>query len=143
MYVSQYGSIRHVVTKDGIELRADLYVDCSGFRAELIGKTLGSPFRSVEDKLFTNRAITCRIQYEDPNAAIESYTLATAHEAGWTWDIGLSGARGIWTEPVGETTNGPSPRLLSGISARMSVVRRKGGFAESTGSLSLQVRDHL
>jgi len=89
------GSIQHVVTKDGTEVRADLYVDCTGFRAELIGKALRSPFRSVEDKLFTNRAMTCRIPYDDPNAAIESYTLATAHEAGWTWDIGLSGVRGI------------------------------------------------
>ncbi len=88
-------SIDRIVTKEGVEFKADLYVDCTGFRAELIGKALRSPFKSVRDRLFTNRAVTCRVGYDDPNAAIESYTLATAHEAGWTWDIGLAGIRGI------------------------------------------------
>lgn len=89
------GMISTVVTKDSTRHSADLYIDCSGFRAELIGRALGSPFRSVRDKLFTNRAVTCKVPYEDPDAPIESYTLATAHAAGWTWDIGLAGARGI------------------------------------------------
>lgn len=89
------GSIANLRTKDGARHSADLYIDCSGFRAELIGRALGSPFRSVRDRLFTNRAMTCKVPYEDPDAPIESYTLATAHSAGWTWDIGLAGARGI------------------------------------------------
>jgi tryptophan halogenase len=89
------GGIGSVVLKDGSELRADLYVDCSGFRAELIGRALNSPFRSVRDCLFTNRAAACKVPYDDPEAPIESYTLANAHEAGWTWDIGLAEARGI------------------------------------------------
>ena len=89
------GAISHVVTGDGRELSADLYVDCTGFRAELIGQALGSPFKSVRDRLFTDRAVSCKVAYENPDAPIESYTLATAHEAGWTWDIGLAGARGI------------------------------------------------
>ena len=76
-------------------LRADLYVDCSGFHAELIGRALNSPFRSVRDCLFADRAAACKIPYDDPEAPIESYTLANAHEAGWTWDIGLADARGI------------------------------------------------
>jgi len=29
------------------DLFADLYIDCTGFRAELIGKALGSPYREV------------------------------------------------------------------------------------------------
>jgi len=89
------GAIDHVVTADGRTFSADLYVDCTGFRAELIGKALGSGFRPVGGTLFTNRAMTCKLRYDDPQAPIESYTLATAHQAGWTWDIGLSGARGI------------------------------------------------
>ena len=93
--VGDGGVIDRVVTKDGGELSADLYVDCTGFRAELIGKALGSPFKSVRDRLFTDRAVTCRVEYDNPDAAVESYTLATAHEAGWTWDIGLAGIRGI------------------------------------------------
>jgi tryptophan halogenase len=77
------------------QLQADLYIDCTGFRAELIDRAMGSPFRSVADQLFTDRAITCKLPYERPDAPIESYTVASAHEAGWIWDIGLAGARGI------------------------------------------------
>jgi glycine/D-amino acid oxidase-like deaminating enzyme len=89
------GAIESVTLKDGSELSADLYIDCSGFRAELIGRALNSPFRSVRDCLFTDRAAACKVPYYDPDAPIESYTLANAHEGGWTWDIGLAGARGI------------------------------------------------
>jgi len=89
------GAIESVALKNGSELTADLYIDCSGFRAELIGRALNSPFRSVRDCLFINRAAACKVLYDNPDAPIESYTLANAHEGGWTWDIGLAGARGI------------------------------------------------
>ena len=93
--LSDKGWIESVVMKDGRKLSADLYVDCSGFRAELIGGALNSPLRSVRDCLFANRAAACKVPYGDPEAPIESYTLANAHEGGWTWDIGLAEARGI------------------------------------------------
>lgn len=88
------GRIARIDTDNG-SLSADLYIDCTGFRAELIGKALGSPFHSVQDHLFTDRALTCKLPYDHPKTAIESYTIATAHEAGWIWDIGLSTGRGI------------------------------------------------
>jgi flavin-dependent dehydrogenase len=89
------GAIEALHTDLHGELRADLYIDCSGFRAELIGRALGSPLKSVRDTLFVDRAVTCRAAYPRPDAPIESYTIAAAHEAGWTWDIGLNGTRGI------------------------------------------------
>ena len=89
------GAIDNIVLTDGSKLCADLFVDCSGFRAELIGRGLDSPFRSARDCLFVDRAAACRVPYGDPEAPIESYTLANAHEGGWTWDIGLAGGRGI------------------------------------------------
>jgi glycine/D-amino acid oxidase-like deaminating enzyme len=89
------GTIERVLTKSHGALKADLYIDCSGFRAELIGRGMGVPLKSVRRSLFADRAITCKVPYDRPDAPIESYTIATAHEAGWTWDIGLNGARGI------------------------------------------------
>ncbi|CAN5373146.1 tryptophan 7-halogenase [soil metagenome] len=89
------GAIDHVVSVEHGRLEADLYIDCTGFRAELIGKAMASPFKSVRDILFADRAIACKIPYDRPDAPIQSFTLASAHEAGWTWDIGLNGARGI------------------------------------------------
>lgn len=89
------GAIDHVVTAEHGTLTADLYIDCSGFRAELIGGALQSPFKGVRDLLFTDRALACKLPYDRPDVPLESYTIAAAHEAGWTWDIGLAGARGI------------------------------------------------
>jgi glycine/D-amino acid oxidase-like deaminating enzyme len=89
------GAIDHVVTREHGNLEADLYIDCSGFRAELIEGALGVPFEPVGDVLFTDRALACKIPYDRADEPLRSYTVAAAHRAGWTWDIGLSGARGI------------------------------------------------
>jgi glycine/D-amino acid oxidase-like deaminating enzyme len=74
--------------------QAELYVDCSGFRAELIGRALGSPLKSAREHLFVDRALACRVPLA-ADAPMESCTIATAHEAGWLWEIGLNGTRGI------------------------------------------------
>jgi len=90
------GVIEHVDTLQHGRFQADLYVDCTGFRAELIGGAPGAEFRSVRDVLFADRALACKLPTEpDADAALESCTIATAHEAGWTWEIGLNGSRGI------------------------------------------------
>lgn len=91
------GAIAHLDTDRHGRLerhQADLYIDCTGFRAELIGRALGSPFRSVRGQLFADRALACKLP-DPPDAPLESCTIATAHEAGWIWEIGLNGARGI------------------------------------------------
>lgn len=93
--LDETGAIARVVSPEHGDLTADLFIDCSGFRAELIGKALGSPFKSARPILFADRALACHTPYDRPDAPIQSYTVATAHEAGWTWDIGLAGARGV------------------------------------------------
>lgn len=89
------GAIGSVMTRECGALSADLYVDCTGFRAALIGDALGSPFRNMNDVLFVDRAMAMQVPYERPDTPIPSYTISTAHEAGWTWDIGLQQRRGI------------------------------------------------
>ncbi len=93
--IDQKGSIEHVATQNHGTMSATLFIDCTGFRAELIARAMKVPFKSVRNTLFTNRALTCKIPYARPDAPLESYTIATAHEAGWTWDIGLNEARGV------------------------------------------------
>jgi len=88
------GAIAHVDTLQRGRFEADLYVDCTGFRAELIGDAPGAAFHSVRDVLFADRALACKLPV-DADATLESCTIATAHEAGWTWEIGLNGARGV------------------------------------------------
>src|SRR5690606_17822782 len=89
------GAIAHVVTREHGNLRADLYVDCLVFLAELISGALEVPFKPVGDVLFTDRALACKLPYEQADTPLPSYTVAAAHAAGWIWDIGLAGARGI------------------------------------------------
>lgn len=91
------GAIAHVDTDRQARFEADLFIDCSGFRAELIGRALGSPFKSARGQLFADRALACKVPMADEgdDAVMESCTIATAHEAGWLWEIGLNGARGV------------------------------------------------
>ncbi len=93
--LNESGAIESVVTQECGPLSADLYIDCTGFRATLIGEALGSPLRNISDVLFVDRALAMQVPYESPDAPIPSYTISTAHEAGWTWDIGLQQRRGI------------------------------------------------
>lgn len=89
------GAVAAVVTRERGPMKADLYVDCTGFRAALIGGALGSAFRNVNDILFVDRAVAVQVPYERSDAPIASYTISTAQEAGWTWDIGLHRRRGV------------------------------------------------
>ncbi len=89
------GHIAAVVTRERGALSADLYVDCTGFRAALIGGALGSPRKPLDDVLFVDRALALQVPYPAADTTIPSYTISTAHEAGWTWDIGLQRRRGI------------------------------------------------
>lgn len=93
--LDQQGAIAAVVTREAGRLEAGLYVDCTGFRAALIGGALGSPFHSLSEVLFVDRALAMQVPYPQADTPIASYTISTAHEAGWSWDIGLDRRRGI------------------------------------------------
>ena len=89
------GDIASVTASELGVIEGDLFIDCSGFRALLIGEALGVPFKRCDDVLFNDRALAIQVPYAAPDAPIAPYTLATAHEAGWTWDIGLQNRRGV------------------------------------------------
>ncbi len=89
------GAIASVITSERGALTADLYIDCTGFRAALIGDALGAPFHKVDDALFVDRALAVQVPYPQPDSPIPSYTISTAKEAGWIWDIGLQQRRGV------------------------------------------------
>lgn len=89
------GHIAAVHTRERGALRADLYVDCTGFRAALIGEALGTRFQGMNGVLFNDRALAMQVPYARPDAPIASYTIASAQECGWIWDIGLQQRRGV------------------------------------------------
>ena len=89
------GAIANVVGRASGAMTADLFIDCSGFGATLIGKALESPFTSYRDQLFCDRAVTMQVPNPRADTPIASCTISTAQEAGWMWDIDLSERRGI------------------------------------------------
>jgi len=93
--LSADGSIEKLLTKDGQVVHADFFVDCSGFSSRLMGKALNVKFVSKGHQLLVDNAIAMQVPYADENKEIPPYTVSTAHEAGWTWDIGLTKRRGV------------------------------------------------
>ncbi|RVU41845.1 tryptophan 7-halogenase [Rheinheimera riviphila] len=89
----EQGLIRCLNTSNGDQLHFDFYVDCSGFASILIDKTLKVPFISKADELLTDRALVQQIPLTD-GQSLPPYTTATAHAAGWIWDIPLTSRRG-------------------------------------------------
>jgi len=93
--LDEQGAIAAVHTREHGALQADLYIDCTGFRGALIEGALGSPWRPIDQVLFVDRAVAVQVPYEREDAPIPSYTISTAQEAGWTWDIALQQRRGV------------------------------------------------
>lgn len=80
------GSVAKVRMKDGREIGGDLFIDCTGFRSLLIGKTLETPFEDWSDMLLCDRAVV--VQTENVGAP-HPYTLSKAEAGGWRWRIPL------------------------------------------------------
>jgi hypothetical protein len=88
------GDIRAVLTRASGEIAGDLFIDCTGHAALLIGGHFGVPLIDRGGELFNDRALAVQVPVA-PDSAIASQTNATAHAAGWIWDIGLPTRRGV------------------------------------------------
>lgn len=91
--LNEKGEVISLNCESGRKLKGDFFVDCSGFKSLLLGKTLGGKFKDCSDELFTNAAVTFRANFQDDE--VPPYTLATARDYGWTWDVPLRNDRGI------------------------------------------------
>lgn len=92
--VRDAGEVSAVHTRAHGALAGDLFVDCTGHAALLIGGAMAVPFLDRSDVLFNDRALAVQVPVP-PASPIASATVATAHRAGWIWDIGLPSRRGV------------------------------------------------
>jgi hypothetical protein len=76
-------------------LAGDLFVDCTGMQALLLGGHYGIPLLHRKHVLFNDSALAVQVPYPAADAPIASQTTSTAQAAGWIWDIGLPTRRGI------------------------------------------------
>lgn len=80
------GRVTRLDLGDGRTVCGDLFFDCSGFAALLIGKTLGVDYVDWSQWLPCNRAAAVPCEKAGPPIPC---TRSTAYEAGWQWRIPL------------------------------------------------------
>src|SRR6476620_4888986 len=80
------GFVERVRMADGREVEGDLFVDCSGMRALLIGGALGIGYEDWNKWLLCDRAQAVPCASVSP---LTPCTRSTARKAGWQWRIPL------------------------------------------------------
>jgi hypothetical protein len=81
------GYIDYLQTDTEETIKADFYVDSTGFRSRLLQEALGVPFESCEDVLFNDSAV---VFPTDADENPEPQTVSTALKYGWGWKIPLT-----------------------------------------------------
>ena len=77
------------ITSLNNKYKADLYIDCTGFKSLLLGQTLKEPFESYSNILPNDSAWATKIKYKNKEKELVPYTNCTAIENGWVWNIPL------------------------------------------------------
>ncbi len=90
------GDIRSLDTEQAGEIEGDLFVDCTGFKALLIGEDARCAVQGLRRRALLrygarHAGAVCKAK----RAPIATHTISTAQSAGWIWDIGLPTRRGI------------------------------------------------
>jgi tryptophan halogenase len=81
-----HGDVDALALEDGRRVGGQLFVDCSGFRALLIGEALDTPFEDWSHWLRCDRALAVPCERAGPLLPL---TRSTAQRAGWQWRIPL------------------------------------------------------
>ena len=77
-------NVTKLILKNGDEISADLYIDCTGFKALL----QHAPQRvNLEGRLFCDTAIAGHVPYEDIDKELHPYVISEQVEHGWVWNI--------------------------------------------------------
>jgi tryptophan halogenase len=81
---SESGDVECIELENGHRVTGDLFLDCSGFRSLLLGKTLEETFVSFADSLICDTAVVGTWRREQP---VLPYTTAETMDHGWCWRI--------------------------------------------------------
>jgi tryptophan halogenase len=76
------GFLDELQFEDGGKLRADLYIDCSGSRAQLIGEILETPYDSWQQWLPCDRLVQAPVPLEETRPP---FVRIGARASGWLW----------------------------------------------------------
>ncbi|MFI4886996.1 MAG: tryptophan halogenase family protein [Steroidobacterales bacterium] len=111
------GFVDSVTLESGESVGADLFIDCSGFQGLLIEGALHTGYQDWNHWLPCDRAM---VVHSERSAPPNPYTLVTAREAGWQWQIPLQHRDGNGYIYSGEFCADDVARalLLGGIEGR-------------------------
>ncbi|QDP02152.1 tryptophan halogenase family protein [Thalassotalea sp. PS06] len=87
------GDIAAIISDQGERLTADYFIDCSGFRGQLIEQTLDVPFYSYASSLKNNAAVAIQVEHQQPSKLpdkLPTETRSSALANGWMWNIPLT-----------------------------------------------------
>lgn len=80
------GDLHALLLENGELIEGDLFIDCTGFRALLIGDALQVGYEDWSHWLASDRAIAVQTEATEPPPP---YTRSIAHASGWQWRIPL------------------------------------------------------
>jgi tryptophan halogenase len=80
------GFVKSVTLESGEMITGELFIDCSGFRALLIGDALGVGYDDWSHWLPCDRALAVPCEN---GPRLRPFTQSIAHQAGWQWRIPL------------------------------------------------------
>lgn len=87
------GHVQSVRLERGETVEGDLFIDCSGFRGLLIEQALKTGYEDWTQWLPCNRAVALPCNRDDGSPP-PPFTRATAHAAGWQWQVPLQHRNG-------------------------------------------------
>ncbi|NNC59891.1 MAG: tryptophan 7-halogenase [Erythrobacter sp.] len=90
---AESGDVLSVQLDSGEILEGDLFIDCSGFRGLLIEQALETGYTEWTHWLPCNRAVALPCNRDDGSPP-PPFTKATAHAAGWQWQVPLQHRNG-------------------------------------------------
>ena len=86
---SNSNGINQLILEDGKIIKADLFIDCSGFKSLLLEQNLKEEFISFEDILPNNSAWATHVDYTDKEEQMITYAYCDAISNGWVWTTPL------------------------------------------------------
>lgn len=103
------GFVDSVLLDTGESVSADFFIDCSGFRGLLIEEALHTGYQDWGRWLPCDRAVLVHTERSSPP---NPYTLVTARDAGWQWQIPLQHRDGNGYVYSGEFSGDDAAREL-------------------------------
>lgn len=85
---------KELILENGLIIKGDLFIDCTGFK-NILFKNLKHEFESFSNRLFCDKAIAIKLDYNNEKKQKSNATIAKALNNGWVWQVPLNNKIGF------------------------------------------------